>query len=476
MGSRHSTATNPEDSNINPPQTTLNVPVTTDPICEKMRMSLEDLQLIRDSFMQDMSKGWELGHGRGADAKQSSLKMISSHINVLPSGDEKGMFFAVDLGGTNLRILRVCLADGKSTIREYREAIPARVMSKSASADDLFGFIASACAELCKDLDTQDYIARGGIPLGFTFSFPCSQSSVKSGKLLEWTKGFETSGCVGQDPAGLLQRALDAQNLPLQVDALCNDTVGTLMTNAYTKKSPNCRIGVILGTGTNAAYSDPKLDDLIINIEWGGFDKNLKRSIIDEQIDAESPNPGKQFLEKMVSGLYLGELVRLGVLHELGRKKKFEHAFSHIEIPHVLTQINGIDTAAVSHLLESSDNLDSSLKDIEDPLIVSVLREVSECVIDRSAAVASAALAAVIQRATAGKTTSGCEVGIDGSLFTKGHNYKQRLLAHLKKLIPESEFNGIHLDFSEDGSGLGAALVAAAIARGKQVENIHRAG
>ena len=38
----------------------------------------------------------------------------------------------------------------------------------------------------------------------------------------------------------------------LQVDAILNDTTGCLMACAY--KHPECSMGVIVGTGTNAAY------------------------------------------------------------------------------------------------------------------------------------------------------------------------------------------------------------------------------
>lgn len=209
----------------------------------------------------------------------------------------------------------------------------------------------------------------------------------------------------------------------------------------------------------------------------GGFRQEFETDSDRRGLDEESPNPGKQLLEKMVSGLYLGELVRVGVLHELARKNNYEPGeFPKIEIPPILLKPHCIDTADVSNILSSPpDTLSPFLRDIRDPLVHSLLSEVSECVLDRSAAVAAAVLAAVIQKATLGRPTARCEVGIDGSLFTKGHKYKQRLLGHLSQLMPEEDFNQVFLDFSEDGSGLGAALVAAAIARGKQVENIHMA-
>jgi hexokinase len=417
-----------------------------DTVKAEFQLSRSDLTRIGEHFKNEMEKGWEAGHGSGAPADKSSLKMLTSHINVLPTSDECGAFFAVDLGGTNLRVLRVTLKDGKSTVAEYREAIPPEVMSSKATADDLFNFIASACGELCKN-----HLCPAGerMPLGFTFSFPLSQSSIKSGKLIEWTKGFETRGCVGEDPAGQLQAALDRKGVPLSVEALCNDTVGTLMTNAFRRGgSRDCRIGVILGTGTNAAYVEPSAGGLIVNIEWGGF-TGVPQTQFDRLVDKESINPGRQFLEKIVSGLYLGEIARLATVHALtlgGRT-----------VPDRLSVPHSIDTAIIFSLLAGGDSLDGV-----DPESLAVLSTMGDAVIERSAAVAGAVLAAVVDRTCEAR----CQVGIDGSVFTKGHRYQERLMHYVQLFHPE----GVTLHVSEDGSGLGAALVAAAVSHGKQVE------
>ena len=87
------------------------------------------------------------------------------------------------------------------------------------------------------------------------------------------------------------------------------------------------RIGCIFGTGCNAAYSEnlssiPKLAHLklppdtpmAINCEWGAFDNEhvvLPRTPYDVKIDEDSPRPGQQAFEKMIAGLYLGEIFRL---------------------------------------------------------------------------------------------------------------------------------------------------------------------
>ena len=46
-------------------------------------------------------------------------------------------------------------------------------------------------------------------PLGFSFSFPCKQEGLASGRLTSWTKGFSCSGVVNEDVVKMLQAAID---------------------------------------------------------------------------------------------------------------------------------------------------------------------------------------------------------------------------------------------------------------------------
>ena len=53
---------------------------------------------------------------------------------------------------------------------------------------------------------------------------------------------------------------------------------------------------------------------MIVNTEWGAFGDNGELDYIvtkwDRNVDAASLNPGKQIFEKMISGMYMGEVVR----------------------------------------------------------------------------------------------------------------------------------------------------------------------
>ena len=117
------------------------------------------------------------------------------------------------------------------------------------AGEGLFDYIAECLANFMKEQGIQNEV----LPLGFTFSFPCEQKGLASGELIKWTKGFTASDVEGHDIVTLLEKAiLKRGDIHVDVTALLNDTTGCLMSCAW--KHPKCRIGLIIGTGTNACY------------------------------------------------------------------------------------------------------------------------------------------------------------------------------------------------------------------------------
>jgi hexokinase len=165
--------------------------------------------------------------------------------------------------------------------------------------------------------------------LGFTFSFPVHQIGINRGTLIRWTKGFDIADAIGQDVCALLQKEIDLLRLPVKVAALVNDTVGTLMARSYTSPGKTSTLlGAIFGTGTNGAYVeklskitkpmegefDSSTGEMVVNTEWGSFDNGLKvlpNTIYDQILDEDSVNPGIQMFEKRISGMFLGEILRI---------------------------------------------------------------------------------------------------------------------------------------------------------------------
>ncbi|OBT97113.1 glucokinase [Pseudogymnoascus verrucosus] len=283
----------------------------------------------------------------GLRADGGAMAQIPTYVTTVPDGTEKGLYLALDLGGTNVRVCSVDLhGDTKLTTVQSKTAIPPELMH-AATFRELLHFLAQQIElflQTYHDDLLQAHRARTTetsrdalLKLGFTFSFAFKQLALNRGTLLYWTKGFNIPDAIGQELCGLLQDELDALNVPVLVAALVNDTVGTLVARSY--QSPGATttlLGAIFGTGTNGAYVE-KLDnitkmlpaqvdgsaapipsgDMILNTEWGSFDPELSilpNTPYDIAVDRESVHPGIQMFEKRVSGLFLGETLRHALL------------------------------------------------------------------------------------------------------------------------------------------------------------------
>ncbi|KAF2172111.1 hypothetical protein M409DRAFT_62919 [Zasmidium cellare ATCC 36951] len=293
----------------------------------------------------------------GLEKTGATMSQIPTYVTAVPNGTEKGLYMAVDLGGTNFRVCSIQL-HGNSTfsLTQSKVAIPKNLMVAKTS-HELFSFLAKQIELFLKTHHGEQYQShkerRSSVltgdkeedvfSLGFTFSFPVQQSGINKGTLIRWTKGFDIHDTVGKDVCALLQQEIDALGLPVRVAALVNDTVGTLMARSYTSPGKTgTLLGAIFGTGTNGAYVeklekvtklkkmgaaagdiDTSTGEMIINTEWGSFDNHmsvLPDTSYDRDLDRESVNPGIQMFEKRVSGMFLGEILRRSLIKLLNDK------------------------------------------------------------------------------------------------------------------------------------------------------------
>lgn len=454
----------------------------------------------------------------------------------------KGLYMAVDLGGTNFRVCSIQL-HGNTTfsLTQSKVAIPRELMVAKTSKQ-LFAFLAKQI-ELFLKLHHEDHYAgtltrqqTGGgsiaeeeiFNLGFTFSFPVNQIGINKGMLMRWTKGFDIQDAVGKDVCALLQAEIDELHLPVKVAALVNDTVGTLMARSYTSPGKTgTLLGAIFGTGTNGAYVE-KLDkvtkltqskdageydkstgEMIVNTEWGSFDNSLRtlpNTPYDVELDEKSVNPGIQMFEKRVSGMFLGELLRLALLKLINDPAVplFADDNSASNDVHSTTQIHdsspiykqwGIDTSFLSvcagdtspgfrMLRQTLDkDYDISAVSAED---AEAVREIAGAIGRRAARLSAVAIAAIVINTGRLDTGSGTatteqksgidpargdveideknviDVGVDGSLVEFYPNFEEHIREALRE-VPEIGTQGekrIRIGIAKDGSGVGAALIA----------------
>lgn len=127
---------------------------------------------------------------------------------------EKGNFLALDLGGTNFRVLLITLDGQNFDMKSKIYAIPQSLMLGTGT--QLFDHIAQCLALFVKDLKLENEV----LPLGFTFSFPLTQYGLTKGTLVRWTKGFDCSGVVGEDVVGLLEQSIARRNVSFKIGIL----------------------------------------------------------------------------------------------------------------------------------------------------------------------------------------------------------------------------------------------------------------
>ncbi|CAF4436233.1 unnamed protein product [Rotaria socialis] len=462
-------------------------------VLEPFELSDEQLRRVMANLNTQMTNGL-----KSNDSENNDLAMFPTFVNFRPNGQESGEYLVVDLGGSNFRVSHVNI-EGRNRLRLKNKIFLIPHSLLLGEGEKLFDYIAECLQRFIDDNGLATHKrADYKFDLAFTFSFPCTQTSLSQATLVSWTKGFSCTGVVGNDVVLLLQNAIDRRRtLQIQVVALVNDTVGTLM--ACSSLYRDCRVGVILGTGTNACYFEnldnvPKwagernqsTKQIVINTEWGALGKHgcldFIRTKIDRELDESSLTPNQQIFEKMISGktfyicklvifkrnlaLYLGEIVRL-IIIDLVRSSilfpdRMQKAPSRGRDYNIFLSLRGSfyakhvadiecdkteDLSVTASILTSIGIYDPSYDDCY------IIREVCKTVSLRAAKLAAAVIAVVVNRVNMPSVT----VGVDGTLFRHHARFRKNLIRTMSRLVPRTH----RLVLSEDGSSKGSALVAA---------------
>ncbi|XP_037324251.2 hexokinase-2-like [Pungitius pungitius] len=436
---------------------------------ERFHLTREKLQEVSARLRKDLTRGL----GKHSHHK-APVKMLPTFVRATPDGTEKGDFLALDLGGTNFRVLHVRVVEEQQKVLKMNSqicAIPKEMMQ--GTGEELFDHIA-ACLN---DFLLSQNLKGQTLPLGFTFSFPCEQKEIDKSILIRWTKGFNCSGVEGEDVVKLLKEAIHRRgDYDIGSVAMVNDTVGTMMSCGFRDQS--CEIGMIIGTGTNACYMEEMKNvkrvegedgRMCINTEWGGFgDDGSLRDIqteFDVAVDEASINPGVHTFEKMISGMYLGEIVRLLLVRLTEERLLFGGRASD-----ALLTPGAFETKFISEIEEPDNGLENSQRVLSefglkwDTVDSRVVRLVCDAISSRSARLCGAALATLANRIRVNRRLERLKttVGVDGTVYKKHPNFSEELHNTARLLAPQCDITFL---VSEDGSGKGAAMVTAVAQR-----------
>lgn len=427
-----------------------------------------------------------------------SISMLPSYQHELPTGEERGDFLALDVGGSTFRIALVKLKGGSEgggggstqIMRICAFAIDRDV--RNLKGQEFFDWMAQRIGDIIAEYNSVEWTEKT-LAMGLAWSFPVEQTSQTSGKILPMGKGFRaTDGVEGEDLSELIMRSCKRQGLSVEMKSIVNDSSATLLSQAYRDRTT--RISLILGTGTNAAVYLPtsilaaeKFGDrpnswhaaakhVVVNTEMSMFGRQaLPVTRWDEELNAKHPLPNFQPLEYLATGRYLGEIVRLILLEAISKAELFggempksleepygldTHVLATFESDTSPTMTNAISVWQAIHPLRSRPSLTD----------LSFIRSTSRLVSTRAAAYLATALHALwclrteAEGLEPGETTH-VTIACNGTIVEKYPRLRSCCQEYLDELcvLSGASKGAVKLEMAPESSILGAAVAVASM-------------
>ncbi|ELQ76137.1 Hexokinase [Trachipleistophora hominis] len=235
----------------------------------------------------------------------------------LPEASEKisckHVLLAINLGGTYLQLGLYSIAKNELKLHSPVEKVLIPKADGSTKKVDCFEWIAKK-TKLYLEKSNFKKSARAGI----TFSHPIKHESISVGRVLKLGKDFPfRAPNLGSenDAVKLVNAAFKKFKVPVKVDIILNDATATAASLIYGKNDEKAvTMGIVLGTGTNAAYIERqnRLTPTIINTEWASFDKgSVHRCEYDEAIEKMVKEQNKVYkrMDALIGGNYFMQLI-----------------------------------------------------------------------------------------------------------------------------------------------------------------------
>ena len=381
----------------------------------------EDVNVLASALFADMNNGLA---GKPSDEDMIKTFCLPPEQKVV---DKR--VIVIDAGGTNFRSCLVTFdGDGTASISEMEKTKMPGV-EKELSKKDFFAQFAANLEHLKNKADC----------IGFCFSYPMEITEDGDGILLGFSKEVKAPEVVGSKIGECLKAELLSRGWnKINKITLLNDTVAALLAGhaiAPAGKNYSSYIGLILGTGLNAAYIQPETDLMkkqIVVCE-SGKTRAVTRSDFDVAFDKTTVTPGKFYMEKSCSGAYLGP-VSLLVIKGAADDGLFSKPFA--EKICALESLTLIDLDKYLHRPADDSLLGSIVKKYGEGDDGEILFELLDAVAERSARRAAAILTACVIQSGAGKNASApvC-ILCNGTTFHKTYKVKDRVLGYLEDAL-----------------------------------------
>ncbi|XP_072395683.1 hexokinase type 2-like [Diabrotica undecimpunctata] len=439
--------------------------------CQGLIITEDKMKIYMKIFLENVERGL-----KKSTHFNSTVKCFPTYIQDFPDGSESGKYLSLVLDGCTLRIFLLNIDNRQYTVDQKIYSVSQDI--KAGPGEQLFDFIAECLAEYTKEKG----VNIDNLPLGFIFNFPLQQKGLKIGILKLWTNGYSCEGVIGRDVVQLLNNAVDKrEDLKINVVAVANNTTGIFMVCAF--KDFDTKIEIMIGVDTNSCYVEKQVNaelfdepdrgsgNVIVYMEYGDFgdDGALEfcRTQFDRDLDAGSTNVGSQLHKKMISGIYLGELVRLatvkfakeGILFggQLSDGFKAHDKFETRFICEIEADPPGVFTN-VKSILNNLGVRNATEQDFND------IKYLSQCFSRRAAILNSCMITVLIRKIGYPNIT----IGVDGALYKTHPHIHSTLMSQVEVLLSPDPYK-FKIMLSEEGSsGIGAAIIAAVVDKNRR--------
>lgn len=132
----------------------------------EVSISLNDLFAISGKLQEQLKKRLQT----------SGMCMLPSWNYTLPSGQEKGQYLALDVGGSTLRVAFVELAGNKAEVQPIRilrlHTHKIGAYEKGLCGQAFFGWMAGKVEQLVREPDIEKIRRTATLSIGLSWSFP----------------------------------------------------------------------------------------------------------------------------------------------------------------------------------------------------------------------------------------------------------------------------------------------------------------
>ncbi|KAI5961438.1 NAG5 [Candida pseudojiufengensis] len=458
--------------------------------------------LILEDFKESLSK--------------DSITMLPNY-NISPTGDEKGSYLVVDLGGSTLRVAIVNI-ESPTTEKQRKDRLKIIIEDKWIIPNEFkilnYNFFRFIGFKIMETLEKQDLINISDvINTGITWSFPLDTTSYNNGKIRHVSKGYTIDSDIYDKDLKLIFESILFKefNLKIDIKLISNDSLAVY--SAGTFLDDKMKLAMVLGTGfnmccqlqtpdKNATGSDDtpqmhpkKLIDskILINTELSLFGQNLCNifstkydGIIDSRFNnfkhhfktflSQDPENNLLFQpnELMTSGRYLPELNRL-IIIDLINNGEILSNFNKSEL-HDLLEIkyDGFNGELMCFINESNDyeqinlkfkkfyKLDKNLKNSD----IDILKIIIESILKRASFIIANSIIAffkLFKIYNTNETNKGLiTIGYVGSVLNFFNNYRKLIIDYVNN-SSDAQTQGYSIDLKliDNSSIIGAAIGAA---------------